>query len=82
MTLFTAPAAGWTAEDLPTAPGSVIQYVNVQGSRNIAALDDDAKTWKAIRINSLKHSRLLEMDSQHLLIDLEGALFLELLVAP
>lgn len=79
MTVFVAPAAGWTAADLPTEIGTVIQYVNVQGSRVITALDDDAKTWKALRINSLKHSRLLEMTTSHLLNDLEGALFLEVL---
>jgi hypothetical protein len=82
MTIYIAPSTGWTVADLPTEPGTVIQYVNVQDSRNIAALDTDGTTWKVLRVNSVQNARLFEMEVRHLLIDLHGALFFEVVNAP
>lgn len=79
MTVYIAPATGWSAQDLPAEPGTVIHYVNIQQSRNIAAFDDDGKTWKILRVNRIKHSRLFEMTSEQLLADLKDVLFLETL---
>lgn len=77
-----APAAGWTAADLPTDPATVIQYVNVQDSRNIVALDTDG-TWQVLRVNSILATRILTMPTDALLLfDLSGATHYEVIGLP
>lgn len=46
----SAPAAGWTAEDLPTEVGTAIPYTNIQGSRVIVVRSEDS-SWYSIRIS-------------------------------
>ncbi|HEX9227523.1 MAG TPA: hypothetical protein VF885_12845 [Arthrobacter sp.] len=49
--ITTRPSNGWSASDLPCAPGTVLQFRTLQGARVIAVLTDHS-LWRVQSVST------------------------------